>query len=187
MSNEVYNRVAKWNSLRYDRLNSPALTVQLLNEEFTEWRDSVTAVELVDGLCDVIYVAYGALWKHNLSDNQMQSAMYHGFIDVQQFVDPFPLRPAYAVSSFINAYAVKQDPENLAAIIALCYSELYSLGFTEEEAERAVLIVCDSNDSKSVKKTASDIKANDGDKGASFIDPAPRLQALINEVNAREV
>ena len=42
------------------------------------------------------------------------------------------------------------------------------------------------NDSKSIKKTASDVKANDGDKGAYFVAPEPRLTALLESLTLED-
>lgn len=110
-------RVISWNSKRYSQIFSSALTFSLLDEENLELLDAEQAVDKVDALVDIIYVATGALWK---------------------------------------------------------------LGLNAEQIERALMIVCDSNDSKSVAKTDPHIKANT-DKGSSFIPPENRLQLILDE------
>jgi len=186
MSSQVYNRVANWNSQRYDRVYDHNLTLSLLKEEFQEWSDSCTAVDALDGLCDIIYVAYGALWKLNLSDNAMQIVMHEGIISVQQYADNYSIPPGYGVASTLLCYAKTEEYQLLSEIIALAFCQMYYMGLNGDDAIEALNIVCDSNDSKSVKKTTADKKANDGDKGADFIAPEPRLQALLDRVQARD-
>jgi Holliday junction resolvasome RuvABC DNA-binding subunit len=82
------------------------------------------------------------------------------------------------------------DDANIAALIMadianLNYCALEKLGYTATEIIQAANIVCDSNDSKVVQKVAADVKANDGNKGSSFIDPTPRLQAIVDAMIAR--
>lgn len=182
MNNEVYNRVAAWNSKRYDRVYNLDLTVALLKEEFSEWLEAVEPVDQLDALCDVIYVAFGALWKLNLSDNRMQQVMHTGITDMQSFVDSTLYDPAVYIAAAITQLEIGGQNDVLVHIIALAATQTYHMGLSNGQLIDALLIVCDSNDSKSVKKTASDIKANDGDKGQSFIPPEPRLQALLDSV-----
>lgn len=182
MSNEIYNRVAHWNSQRYDRVHDRELTVALLAEEFEEWAAAPTAVDALDGLCDIIYVAYGALWKMNMTDNQMQVAMHDGLMGVQCFIDDYPLPPGYLVGSALLAFQKTGEAFILSHIITAAFCQMYYMGLSNAQAIEALQIVCDSNDSKSVKKTAPDVKANDGDKGDGFIRPEPRLRALLDRV-----
>jgi hypothetical protein len=57
------------------------------------------------------------------------------------------------------------------------------MGLTQLQCEYAMNIVCDSNDTKPAKKTASDVKAN-VDKGNRFVAPEPRLQKLLDSIPA---
>ena len=87
----------------------------------------------------------------------------------------------------------KQRPDQLAYPAALAAQMMITLGMTQMnamglsnlESLEALLVVCDSNDSKSIKKTAAHLKANDGDKGADFVAPEPRLKTILAKVEAR--
>jgi predicted HAD superfamily Cof-like phosphohydrolase len=77
----------------------------------------------------------------------------------------------------------KTDVDILDALIDITYvaiGAMWKLGLNSEQIEAAINVVCDSNDSKTAKATASHIKANI-DKGEGFIRPEPRLQEILDE------
>jgi predicted HAD superfamily Cof-like phosphohydrolase len=110
-------RIVAWNKQRYEQKHCEALTYRLLDEEVNEFLLSGRAVDELDALVDIVYVAIGAMWK---------------------------------------------------------------MGLNEQQIERAIHVVCDSNASKSVTKTDHTIKANMS-KGPDFIEPEPRLQEILDE------
>lgn len=184
--NEIYNRVANWNNQRYDRQYNHALTLSLLTEEFGEWYDSATDVDRVDAMCDVVYVAFGALWKLKLSDNAMSQVMNQCLQDAFIILDNSVIEPVHFIAAELASMHKESSFEGLARIIGFGLGQLYHMGFSPAEAVEALQIVCDSNDSKSVKKTDSSVKANAGDKGAGFIAPEPRLQNLLDHVQSHK-
>jgi hypothetical protein len=181
----VFERVSAWNAARYEQEYSNTLAVSLLREEYTEWLHSVVAVDKLDALCDITYVALGIVWKANVHSSMFGVAFHNSLITVNMLVDSFELNPAYFIGSLIDALEYEADypvTQSVANIIALSLAQALSMGLSEEQFTQALLVVCDSNDSKSVKKVASDIKANAGDKGLGFIPPEPRLLKILAEV-----
>jgi predicted HAD superfamily Cof-like phosphohydrolase len=80
-------------------------------------------------------------------------------------------------------HQAKTDVDKLDALVDILYvavGGMWKLGLSPEQIEAAINVVCDSNDSKTAKATASHIKANI-DKGEGFIRPEPRLQEILDE------
>lgn len=184
-----FERVARWNSLRYAQEFVAELQVNLAREEYKETCEAIKNVDSLDGHIDQIYVAMGGLWKLGLGPAEAYS-----FLEVASaYSDLVTSDLDYSevmqcISESINHIEYVFGPRlamTLANIVALNYRALMLIGYTQEECLAAADIVCDSNDSKSVKKTASDVKANAGDKGALFIDPTPRLQTIVDTMLAR--
>lgn len=184
-----FERVAKWNSLRYEQEFNSKLQSELATEEYDETVGAVSDVERLDGHIDQIYVAMGGLWKLGLEAAEaydfLNSATQYGYLvtcdlDYEEIMQ--------CIGECIDNIEIATGPRQamaIANIVALNYRALSLIGYTLEEQLKAAEIVCDSNDSKSVKKTATDVKANAGDKGALFIDPTPRLQTIVDTMLAR--
>lgn len=90
----------------------------------------------------------------------------------------------------IKAKDPHNDVDKLDALVDLVFvsiGAIWKLGLNEQQIKKALLIVCDSNDSKSISplKTASHLKANI-DKGKHFVPPEKRLQELLNELGKTE-
>ncbi len=73
---KVYERVINWNAQRYDQEHVKALTTSLLREEVQEFSDAFEDVHMLNALCDLIYVSYGAMWKLGLNADQIERAIY---------------------------------------------------------------------------------------------------------------
>ena len=180
--NNVFNRVAKWNAARYPREYNHALSVALLREEFQEWLDATSVVDKLDALCDQVYVALGVLWKADIGDEQNAIAEATANETLIKLVEANELWPGYfngtylAVFEFENEYPVEQSMHN---IIQACLGQMLSMGLSYAQCIEALLIVCDANDSKSIRKTEAHVKANAGDKGPYFVSPEPRLAKLL--------
>lgn len=183
---KVFERVCNWNAKRYDQEYNHELTLSLLREEYKEWCEAKSPVERLDAICDITYVAMGALWKlgQGLSFEKVQ----HAYLHFEGLLDAEVAEPLYLAAAFLDdAHYEEQDDDIwLYHILAVAGSQALCMGLTIEQYEAAMLVVCDSNDSKSVKKTASDVKANDGDKGVYFTPPEPRLQAILNQLKKEE-
>jgi hypothetical protein len=176
MKPELMQRVFKWNERRYDRVFDLALTSSLLHEEWEEWMEADKDVDLLDAMLDVMYVAIGGIWKLNTEDTQQQEmdAAY----TVNEILSIRSLQPGYCIVSYI-ADTELDTVYKLLVIAMLAEAQARMMGLSEEAVHNAFEVVCDSNDSKAVKKTASNVKANI-DKGSYFIPPEPRLQEILN-------
>jgi len=184
--NVVYDKVINWNSLRYARDYNHELSVDLLKEELQEYFDADTDVDRLDALCDVVYVALGVIWKLDVANEAIvnsESKAHNAVIRMLNNTDSFePVEiSSMVLSRFSNTKVVSSHIHNIQMLITLSFAQANYNGLTSEEFVEALLVVCDSNDSKSIKKTDSHIKANAGDKGAYFVPPEPRLQAIIDK------
>ena len=65
-------RVANWNSVRYNQEFDLNLTTRILAEELGELAAAKTDVDQVDALLDLMYISFGALWKMGLTSEQIQ-------------------------------------------------------------------------------------------------------------------
>lgn len=179
----VFKRVAGWNAARYDQEFNLELTVDLLTEELQEYFDAEEPVDELDAFCDLTYLAMGGLWKMGVeldaakavhSMKAIEATMHNGVI----------LHPMTVLGAVLTeAEAAPEDM--LYKTLGCALYMMLTMGFNQTQCEAAMHIVCDSNDTKPAKKTASDVKANI-DKGSSFIAPEPRLQKLIDSI-AHEV
>lgn len=184
---EIFNRVAKWNNARYEQEFDLALTVKLLREEHREWLEATTRVDQVHELCDVIYVAMGATWK--LKDELDASTVDKMFDYVDNVVEHFR-EPGVLTSATIDVLEFTPVDEgtanflvNLFAITLFAQAQLLTYGLTYDQIVQCMHVLCDSNDSKSVKKTASTVKANSNDKGTYYKSPIPGLKAIIGALH----
>lgn len=182
---DITMRVANWNKARYEQQYDHKLSCALLAEELDEFFDAKTMVDQLDAMCDTIYVALGIIWKLN---SDIETLTYNS---VQVDLDCDHLLKAGVAQPAALAVAVQrqmQDDGQLSLeyyvqmIISLCMTQMSGMGFSAEQQLQALTIVCDSNDTKSIKKTEAHIKANDGDKGQFFQSPEPKLAKLCQEV-----
>ena len=184
----IYTRVCRWNEARYERKYSEPLSIELLKEEIEEYLDATNPVDRTDALCDTIYVAMGILWKINVDNETLEYNAEESHKQIAALLDTNTLEPIYFAYAIVFKLENDGDyPVALAAqnIITACMTQLAYMGYSNSESLEALYIVCDSNDSKSVKKTESHIKANDGDKGVYFQPPEPRLTALLKRMEVR--
>lgn len=176
----VYERVVNWNATRYERKYNKVLMVELLAEELEEWLEADNATAKLDALCDIVYVAMGAMWKEG--SHPKNSDTGEAFSFACSLADCADVEPANYVAAMLSAH-LNGAPAMLVTnrIIALAILQMYSMGLSFEDTIEAMLIVCDANDSKTIQKTASDTKANK-DKGEFFRSPEPRLKELLCKV-----
>jgi hypothetical protein len=187
---QVFTRVANWNAARYEQEYNQELTLKLLREEYREWVEAEFLPEQVQELCDVIFVAYGAMWKlgFELSSDLAQLC----FREVDQLVMCEAQYPGTLVNSTIDILEIDNGPfdnntmKHLFKIALYAQAQLLAYGLTFEQVIECMLVLCDSNDSKKIVKTASDVKANDNDKGAYYKSPVPGITAILKEANTCE-
>ena len=169
---KLVKRIHIWNAKRYDQIYDHNLTVSLLQEEFTELLDSENLVESIDALVDIFFVANGALWKLNESPYKEYIVTSMSIVNLKNLILSYETR--YSKESQINS---------LLSISSACLNGLFRVLETEDNVEKAISIVCDSNDSKSIPESKVDpsIKANI-DKGSNYVSPHKELQKLVNSM-----
>ena len=188
----VYDRVCAWNAARYEQEYHGKLLSSLLTEEYTEMLDAKTEVEYLDALCDLQFVALGGMWKLD-ADPAALDAHFEANVDALETVEEFMRSenvPLFfyipTLISLIERVDTKSKIIMLQRLVMICQAAMVDLGFGSAESEQAMLIVCDSNDSKSIQKTDAHVKANK-DKGPFFVAPEPRLQALLDSREVKDV
>lgn len=185
---KIYDRVAKWNSQRYDRQHNLPLTLSLLDEELSEYYEAKKQVDRLDAMCDVLYVALGAVWKLGVDDflAEYSSKAATEVDNIVQATPYMPVRWMHSVIANLWHCASTPVPQDLFKIVNLAFTQMLYMGLEYDEVFEALNIVCDANDSKIIVRADPDKKANDGNKGPYFKDPEPRLQAIIDRVEERE-
>jgi len=173
---EIIDRPIAWNQARYEQEYHHELASDLLFEEFQEWEYASTPVDKLDALVDLYFVAIGVLWKLGLDvelylTEQETGLVVAGKKSFEQYL-----------AKFMESTDSRIQSANVAQLIFTSLATMESMGLNEYQIRQAILVVCDSNDSKVVVKTQSYTKAN-LDKGKAFISPEPRLQLILNEVN----
>lgn len=182
---DILKRVSNWNSKRYERQYDRNLSVNLIAEELQEYMEATTDVDRLDALCDTVYVALGILWKINVDDEVLEYNADESNKQVARLLETNTFEPVQLAFTVLQAYKYDKDyPVALAAqlLITLCMTQMSMMYLSHTDKIEALLVVCDSNDSKSIKKTAAHIKANDGDKGPYFTPPEARLGAILDRV-----
>ena len=185
---EVFLRVAHWNSLRYEQVYDKELAIALLREEYKEWLEADKPVDKLDALCDIVYVTLGIIWKADLNPLAIGEAGERAAIIIETLLDANEMWPAYFIGTYLDVMQYDKEYSlemSVSLIMSAAMTEMTGLGLTPDECIEALLIVCDSNDSKSIKKTASNVKANGNDKGEYFVPPESRLTALLEKANGR--
>lgn len=179
--NRVIKRVNAWNAARYEQQHSLPLTVSLLREEQREFLEAKTPVDKLDALCDLVYVAFGAVWKLDIAIQDLQECYNQAVNVVSNQIECNELFPAMYNSTYIDVLEFDHDypmAMSLQLIITSCLAEMSGMGLDSEQCIDALLIVCDANDNKTIKKTDANTKAN-VDKGPYFKAPEARLQELL--------
>ena len=176
---KIIQRVCSWNAARYEQEYNKDLALSLLAEEYKEWTDAENNVDKLDAMCDLIYVAIGVLWKIGKEEADWQYAAE----SVDSIVDVPDLAPAYFIAPLLTVYELDETfsvIQVMQRIVFVAIAQMLYMGLSYDQAIEALNIVCDANDSKSIKKTASDVKANT-DKGPYFRSPEPRLTKLLED------
>ena len=197
----VFERVSKWNAARYDQEFNLELAEKLLREEYAkEWLQHMSSyicsldveeleVKLLDDLADITYVAFGVCWKIGADWDDIAAAMTRTLQPVTNSLDTWTqIRPGFFIGGLIDAFVHDHELgviDAMTMIITCCMAEAtYTLQLSVSDFEAACLAVCDSNDSKSIKKVASDVKANAGDKGPYYVAPEAALKQILERRNA---
>lgn len=87
---------------------------------------------------------------------------------------------AEEVSELLRAEHQVDVLDALVDVTYVAIGAMYKLGLTDQQIVDAIHAVCDANDTKSITKTPSHIKANTT-KGPDFVPPEARLQEILDE------
>lgn len=182
---DVYKSVAAWNAARYEQQLNLELAVSLLREEYKEWKDAKVAVEKLDALCDISYVALGIVWKSGISETLLSEKLTSMQMAALLHLDAVPgMRPIYNMAAYIDG--LEHDFEfgiidSIALILHSCaFQAMYDYQLTPEQWISALEAVCVSNDSKVVVQVDASVKANAGNKGPSYVSPTAALTKILN-------
>lgn len=182
---DVYKSVAAWNAARYEQQLNLELAVSLLREEYKEWKDAKVAVEKLDALCDISYVALGIVWKSGISETLLSEKLTSMQMASLLHLDAVPgMRPIYNMAAYIDG--LEHDFEfgiidSIALILHNCaFQAMYDYQLTPEQWISALEAVCVSNDSKVVVQVDASVKANAGNKGPNYISPTAALTKILN-------
>lgn len=174
----IVTDICEWNAARYDREYNGPLTTLLLDEELAETSKAEQdgdKVEVCDGLGDVFYVAVGALWK---ADNS-QLAIRMELSRQLAFADFSSLSNLTASIVKFQASVVSGDSVNMLPEVAV--AAFVSLAYTTGSGSKAISVIeaiCASNNTKEVKRVASDVKAN-VNKGPGYFPPTDAIKAIL--------
>lgn len=182
---DVYKSVAAWNAARYEQQLNLDLAVSLLREEYKEWKDAKLAVEKLDALCDISYVALGVAWKSGITVDILTAKLTELQHVTLLHLDAIPgLRPVYNLAVYIDC--LEHDFEfgvydSLALILHTCaFQAMYDYHLTPAQWINALEAVCISNDTKIVVQVDASVKANAGNKGPDYVSPAAALTKILN-------
>ena len=178
---KICNRVAGWNAARYPRVYNHDLAIALLNEEYTELKDAVEDVDMLDALCDLVYVALGILWKCNIPNEHFEHDEKEAVKFVQGLVSPH-IQPGFFIGAVIDACELDNEMPVALAMHSIVLLARAQMSLPPKAQLEALHIVCDANDLKTASMADSSVKANI-DKGPNFVKPEARLQALLEKHN----
>jgi len=170
-------RIEAWNAARYDRVYNEQLAIALLREEIDEYYVALDMpvamyedrlnrlVEIVDALGDIFFVAIGVLWKLN------KPWFFHDVLCLRNDLTEY----GYFIPADFRF--LSKDPIAGAKLVVAKVLRAASYLITNEDFTNVVIAICDSNDSKAIKKTSANIKANI-DKGADYFPPTEALMGI---------
>lgn len=180
-----FTRAARWNARRYDRVLNVALLKGLLLEEIRELLEATEEVDKLDALADIAFVSYGGVWKAGATDDTIRELQSNAETATDAMLElsseaGLAFSPVSAMLSLVYAMDEASATKTCLALVDMCgLLAAVELKLSSAQFEAAMLVVCDSNDSKVIKKTDPSVKANI-DKGQFFVAPEPRLQEILN-------
>lgn len=177
---EIYNRVAKWNAARYEQEYDFKLSYTLLLEEYQEWLEAPDQANDVKELADIVYVALGALWKLDRNDEAGQE---DAAVFAEAVLQQSELMPGFIIGALLDQNMVleRDQVKLMHNIINLATCQMQTLGLKPKDIIAVLNAVCDSNDTKTIKKTASNVKANSNDKGNFYRPAEPAIRKIMEE------
>ena len=181
MNKLLCGRIVQWNRARYRRAYSHKLFSDMLFEEYTEYMESVTLSDKLDGLADLYFINIGAMWKMNLEpfDFLSREVLVLDWMDPNVDSSQKELLTSVTTKLFEteDEYIIKKQ---LSSLIEIITKEFFYIGCNKDQAYKALQIICDSNDSKEIIKL--DIHTKGSLKGTKFVPPFIRLKLLAEVI-----
>lgn len=181
MTEPITERVINWNKARYDQVFDYDLAMRLLLEETQELYSAETVVDKLDAIGDIVFVAIGVLWKLGFSRQMIYDIFY--------VHDMTKMTMAEAHLWSMNVQSISMDiidhdvPAAWPGLVLALYSVFNtcigaSIGLnTQNIFYDVVHAICDSNDTKDVKRVEPGVKANVV-KGHEYVPPTEALFIL---------
>lgn len=170
-------RASKWNELRYKQEFNLDLTIKLIKEELGEYVKADDLVEQVDALCDICFVAAGALWKLNIKfDSATFDSFYNFYLLADLTIEESVINVLHVARNYPGLY---QHACTLHQLIAISFDLLSYKLASKEDALKALFMIADSNDTKSANVIGINEKYSVDGKGLNYISPTAALTQLI--------
>jgi hypothetical protein len=180
---DAYNRAANWNALRYDRVYDRELSRKLAMEEILEYMTAKTPLDTLDACCDIAFVTFGMIWKLNMTEAECEAAIEAAHTANLAWYDTgLPLFDGMQVALECQSGKLHKPTElkYAMALVGLAMTGMRELGLTQAQVNEALDIVCDSNDTKTITRLASEDKGTL--KGPCFIGPERGLARILEIV-----
>lgn len=184
---DIVKKTIDWNAERFEQRYNYDMAVKLILEESEElFAAQGNEIEIMDAVGDIVFVAIGNFWKMGFTHQQIHAMLYD-----------FNLAEAPAIADYnwklqIQEWIMDHVPEDLPAAYPVVELSLNAIFMIAIPALRGIGMqskfydvchaICDSNNTKAIKKTAHTEKANI-DKGTTFIPPTDTLIKLWQERN----
>lgn len=169
--NTIHNRIISWNAARYPQVFNKELQYNLAfgpDGEVQEFFDATNAVDRLDALGDIYFVAIGGMWKAGLDDQSILNTI-QAELGTGSHIATFEECEAEFYHNPVTGFA---------KLIVRVMFEANGMGLDGVKFLRAVNAICDSNDTKPVVKTDPSVKANI-DKGTTYVPPTEALQNIL--------
>lgn len=166
-----------WNALRYEQEFDLDLSIEMLKEELEEYLKATVLVEQVDALCDICFIAAGALWKLRAKYNNETFNSFYNF---------YMLADIDYMDATNNQIQVMRNYPGyyttaccLHQILAATFDLLSYKLSSQEAALDALFCIVESNNTKSVKNIPTGAKYSSEGKGSEYVSPTAALIKLI--------
>lgn len=170
-------RASNWNAARYEQKFDLDLTINLVQEELREYLSATDLVEQVDALCDICFIASGALWKLKLDfDEKTFDSFYNFYLLADLTIEEAVINVLHVARTYPGLY---QHACTLHQLIAISFDLLSYKLASKEAAIKALLIIADSNDTKSTNIIPINAKYSEEGKGLNYTPPTAALTQLI--------
>ena len=186
----VFAHAARWNNARYPRAYNALLSYELIIEELQEFYEAQSFVDHIDACCDLVFVALGMTWKLDLSEQEMNDSIAGALKLVAEFSQTNEAEPMVQLLNTMEKLHGPIEDSLLALdiaqlVIVVSVQQMYSMGFDHKEAYKALIAVCESNNTKAIVKIEPGAKYSPEGKGACYAPPTERLQKIIDGVTKR--